>query len=91
MVVKVKLFGALAMAAGAREVGVPLDEGATVTDMLDRLSGLYPGLQRFLPEGPERLLDALMVVVGRAEAEPDQQLQPGEEVVLILPVSGGAI
>jgi MoaE-MoaD fusion protein len=76
--VKVRLFAMLRERAGAREVLLDLPEGACVRDALDELSALADGLP-------------LVMAVNREYAGEDEPLNPGDELALIPPVSGGGV
>src|SRR3954451_4873420 len=75
--VTVRLFAQLRESAGAREVTLELPDGARVRDALDSLGTLADGLP-------------LVLAVNREYAPEDQVLDPGDELALIPPVSGGA-
>jgi molybdopterin converting factor subunit 1 len=74
--VTVRLFAMLRERAGASELTLELPEGARVRDALDELGGLAAGLP-------------LVMAVNREYAPEDRQLDPGDELALIPPVSGG--
>jgi molybdopterin converting factor subunit 1 len=74
--VTVRLFAMLRERAGAPEVTLELPEGARVRDALDSLAGLAEGIP-------------LVMAVNREYADEDQELDPGDELALIPPVSGG--
>ena len=63
--------------AGSGSVTLELPEGASVRDALDSLSGLADGIP-------------LVMAVNREYASEDQVLDPGDELALIPPVSGGS-
>ncbi len=63
--------------AGASEVVVELPEGARVRDALAELKGLADGLP-------------LVMAVNREYADEEHPLDPGDELALIPPVSGGS-
>ena len=63
--------------AGSGSVTLELPEGARVRDALDSLSGLAEGIP-------------LVMAVNREYASEDQVLDPGDELALIPPVSGGS-
>jgi sulfur-carrier protein len=79
--VTVKLFAAYQEACGVSELQMELPLGACVVAVRDRLIADYPQLV------PWR--DVTRFGINLAFAAPDTQLQPGDEVVLIPPVSGG--
>jgi MoaE-MoaD fusion protein len=76
--VTVRLFAMLRERAGSGSVTVELPEGARVRDALAELSGLAEGLP-------------LVMAVNRDYADEDTVLDPGDELALIPPVSGGAV
>ena len=76
MKVTVRLFAALRERAGSPEVTLELPEGASVADALEALDGLAHGVP-------------LVMAVNREYATEDQSLDPGDELALIPPVSGG--
>ena len=78
MEVTVRLFAMLRERAGAREVTLSLPDGARVSDALAALGEVAP------PELP------LVMAVNREYARDDRVLDPGDELALIPPVSGGA-
>ncbi len=71
-----RLFAMLRERAGAREVTLELPEGARVRDALSKLGSIAEGLP-------------LVMAVNREYADEDQPLDPGDELALIPPVSGG--
>ena len=76
MKVRVRLFAALRERAGSGAVEVELPEGSVVADVWSALHlGDEPG--------------GLLFAVNRAYAERATALEPGDEVALIPPVSGG--
>jgi molybdopterin synthase catalytic subunit len=77
MEVTVRLFAVLRERAGAPVVSLELPEGASVGDALERLSHLADGVP-------------LVMAVNREYADEEQVLDPGDELALIPPVSGGA-
>ena len=77
MEVTVRLFAVLRERAGAPELTLELPDGARVSDALDSLAGLAEGIP-------------LVMAVNREYADADQVLDPGDELALIPPVSGGA-
>ena len=77
MKVTVRLFAMLRERAGAREVTLELPDGARVSDALAALEGVAPA------EMP------LVMAVNREYAREDHALDPGDELALIPPVSGG--
>lgn len=79
---RVRLFASFRQAVGAGEVEVALGEQPRVRDLLAALRQAFPAL------GPAA--DSAMVAVNLEYVGPDYRLQPGDEVAIIPPVSGGA-
>jgi molybdopterin synthase catalytic subunit/molybdopterin converting factor small subunit len=78
MEVTVRLFAMLRERAGVSELMLDLPEGARVSDALDSLEGLAEGIP-------------LVMAVNREYADAGRVLDPGDELALIPPVSGGAV
>ena len=74
--VTVRLFAMMRERAGAGEFVLDLPDGARVRDALDRLGDLAQGMP-------------LALAVNREYAPEDRSLEPGDELALIPPVSGG--
>jgi molybdopterin converting factor subunit 1 len=79
----VRLFAILRERAGAGEVEIELDDGATAADALEALRA-EPRLAGALNRMPVRL------AVNREYAAPGTPLAPGDELAAIPPISGGA-
>ena len=77
MQVTVRLFAVLRERAGAGSVDLELPDGARVGDALAELGSLAEGLP-------------LVMAVNREYAPEDRVLDPGDELALIPPVSGGS-
>ena len=77
MEVTVRLFAMLRERAGAGEVSLELPDGARVADALRELRELADGLP-------------LVMAVNREYASEEHVLEPGDELALIPPVSGGS-
>ncbi len=81
MKVRVLFFATCREVFGQREQEVDLPGGATVGDLIETLSSQSPAFREI-----ER---SLMVSVNQAYVERGRSLEPGDEVALIPPVSGG--
>ncbi|ABG05469.1 molybdopterin converting factor, subunit 1 [Rubrobacter xylanophilus DSM 9941] len=79
--VRVLFFGAAADRAGAREVELPAEEGATLGELWASLSRRHPGLS------PMR--ESLAFAVNGEYASEERPVRPGDEVAVLPPVSGG--
>ena len=77
MQVTVRLFAQLRERAGTSELSIELPEGARVKDAIDELGDLAGELP-------------VVMAVNREYAPEDQVLDPGDELALIPPVSGGS-
>jgi molybdopterin converting factor subunit 1 len=78
MDVHVRLFAGLRERAGADQIELSLPEGALVADALSQLADLVEGVP-------------VVMAVNREYADADLRLEPGDEVALIPPVSGGSV
>ncbi|NJM56435.1 MAG: MoaD/ThiS family protein [Synechococcales cyanobacterium RU_4_20] len=81
MQVSVKLFAAYQEVVGAPELSMELDAGAVVAAVRDRLIAQHPELERWR--------EVTRFGVNLEFVEANTPLSPGDEVVLIPPVSGG--
>jgi molybdopterin synthase sulfur carrier subunit len=79
--ITVKLFAAYQEAYGVSELTLDVPPGTTMAQVRDRLIAEYPELERW------RELTRFGINLQFVEA--DAVVQPGDEVVLIPPVSGG--
>ena len=77
MQVRVRLFAALRERAGTGEVELDLPEGARVADVLARLGAVVDGVP-------------VVMAVNQEYADDLAELNPGDELALIPPVSGGS-
>jgi molybdopterin synthase catalytic subunit len=78
MQVRVRLFAGLRERAGAHEVQLELPDGALVGDALAQMQALTDGVP-------------VVMAVNREYADASEQLNPGDELALIPPVSGGSV
>ena len=81
MNVRVRFFATYRSVTGVREVQVEVPSGARLQDLLARLLQTYPGLADHEA--------TMLLAVNQEFAEPAATLQPGDEVALLPPVSGG--
>lgn len=77
----VRLFATLKERAGASQVILEVNEPASVSDILAALTEKYPVV------APS--LQSILVAVNQEYAERTQPIQPGDEIALFPPVSGG--
>ena len=81
MELNVRLFALYRERAGVREFPLELPAGAIVSDLTDAVRLRYP---RLAPPDVK-----IVVAVNADYAEPEDVLNPGDDVCLIPPVSGG--
>ncbi len=88
-----KLFADVAEAAGEREVSVDVDEDATVGDAVEALVAAHPDLRgRVRGEDGDVRPDVNVLHNGtdvRNESGLETPVEPGDELALFPPVSGG--
>jgi molybdopterin converting factor subunit 1 len=77
----VRLFATLKERVGASRVLLEVNEPATVADLLTALTQTHPAI--------EPSLRSLLISVNQEYAEREQPIQPGDEIALFPPVSGG--
>ncbi|MGB1249246.1 MAG: molybdopterin converting factor subunit 1 [Candidatus Promineifilaceae bacterium] len=77
----IRLFATLKDRAGQPRVSITLDEPTAVNVFLEQLAAKYPKLATTLPSS--------LVAVNRTYAERTTIINPGDEVALFPPVSGG--
>ncbi len=82
MKLEIKLFATLKDRAGQATIGVSVSDSSDVSDLLQVTAENYPHLAAALPTA--------LVAINKAYASSDTKLQPGDEVALFPPVSGGA-
>jgi molybdopterin converting factor subunit 1 len=82
MQVRVRLFGALREAVGAKELSVEVTEGARVADLQAQLASEHAILERFG--------DRLAISVNYEIAPLDALLREDDEVAFLPPVAGGS-
>ncbi len=81
MEVSVRLSSGLASMAGNARVSVTVEPGATVASLLGRLCVEYPQLS-------QKLNGTVAVIAGRT-VDRSEALIPGQEVAILIPISGG--
>lgn len=79
--VKVLYFASLKQHTGLASEVVPLAPDASLDDLLAAVAGLHPAIEASLPSA--------VLAVNREFADRSRRLQPGDEVALFPPVSGG--
>jgi molybdopterin converting factor subunit 1 len=81
MIVRVLLFARAREIAGTGEIALELTQGAMLGEVRQRLVELYPALANVVQHAA--------LAVNHEFAGEDLRLEPGAEVALLPPVSGG--
>lgn len=79
--VRMKFFAYAREIVGEKELEKELESGSTVNSLLDELIAEYP---RF-----HDICDHVIVVVNKSASTPERELNDGDEVSILPPVSGG--
>ena len=79
--IEVLLFGAAADRAGTRRAELEVDETTTLGEIWPLLAERYPELSS--------MRDTLAFAVNGEYARMDERVDPGDEVAVLPPVSGG--
>ena len=79
--VRVLFFGAARDATGHEEIDFGLNSPANTESARSQILAEYPGLQRFG--------NSLLFAVNQEYAQPEREIQDGDELALFPPVSGG--
>ena len=79
--IEVLLFGAAADRAGTRKVQLEVESGSTLAEVWPLLAERYPDLSS--------MRDTLAFAVNGEYARMDGRVEPGDEVAVLPPVSGG--
>ena len=81
MQIPVRLSAALAQAGGQTRLSLTLAEGATVNDAIQSIAQQFPALESKLP--------LVIPFVAGQQVGRSTQLQPKQELALLLPAAGG--
>lgn len=81
MTITILFFGFLRDIAGAGEVRLEVEPGATLGSVFDHFAALYPQL--------EQRRSSIMLARNQQFGTPRTELEPGDEVAFLPPVSGG--
>jgi molybdopterin converting factor subunit 1 len=82
MKVRIRYFATLRDRAGLKEEELDLEAGSTVSGLMETVQGRHPAIAESLP--------TVIIAVNREYAADDQVLEPGDEIALFPPVSGGS-
>jgi molybdopterin converting factor small subunit len=80
MNVSIRVGAGLELGTGMARLSVTLTEDATVADLLEYLRAQYPDASR---------LESVVLVSNGEHISPSAPLSAGQEVALLLPISGG--
>lgn len=80
MTINVLAFGIAKEILGGNSVSVVLEDGTSADALKHQLEVQYPGLKK---------LSTVMIAVNNSYAAAGMIIQPGDEVAIIPPVSGG--
>jgi molybdopterin converting factor small subunit len=83
MQISVRLSSGLARYSGSPLLKMSLDEGATVADLLAHLRLQQPAMAG--------QLDSVVAVISGTHVPHSEPLSPGQEVALLIPISGGCL
>ena len=86
--IEVRYYGALALYAGAQRAALELPAGATLRDLLERLSEVNPPAYRGLATG-QGFLRVMRNETLVPEDELDAPLAEGDVIALVPAISGG--
>ena len=88
--IKITAFGHISSLLGAREMVLACDGPLTVSAILDELRSRYPLFSIYLGQLHD-IEEFLLILNDSREIEMQMQslVQPGEELVLVTPISGG--
>ena len=77
----IRLFASLKERVGASQISIEINQPATVSDLVEEVTRLYPGIQPYLP--------TTLISVNREFASRSQLISQDDEIALFPPVSGG--
>ena len=81
MKIKVKFFAYTREITGLSETEVEAEHGATLKGIMDILAERFPGLNRYRNE--------INMAINHEYAPPEAEVNEGDDVALLPPVSGG--
>lgn len=80
--IKVLFFATLRDLAGTHEISLVIEDGETISSLLDILQNKYPQTHEYLATA--------LVAINRNYAERDSAIRNGDEIAIFPPVSGGS-
>lgn len=86
--ITITAFGYISSLLGAREVVVPCDSQLPVSSILAQLKSRYPLFSDYMSQINDLDESLLIARDGKIETS-DSIINPGEELVLVTPISGG--
>jgi sulfur-carrier protein len=91
--ITVKLLASLRKLAGDRELTVPLKPGGTVSDLLQAIGEVYPGIRAKVVDEDGELTGTVQVLLNGRNVlwldGLDTIIDPEQTITLIPPVAGG--
>ncbi|HIE24198.1 MAG TPA: MoaD/ThiS family protein [Candidatus Korarchaeota archaeon] len=89
MRVRFKLFSIFREEAGASEVEVQVEEGATILDAVKELAKVKPRLRDRLLDGDGTLKRGFHLMRDERWPKPDEKVKDGDLIIIFPPVGGG--
>jgi len=87
--ITVTTFGHITSLLGAREVVLPCDHPLQVSTILDELRSRYPLFANYLGQLNDDIEENLLILADDREMQLNSLVQPGGELVLVTPMTGG--
>ncbi|MGA2963699.1 MAG: MoaD/ThiS family protein [Candidatus Korobacteraceae bacterium] len=86
--ITIKALGHISSLVGASEVVLDCDSQLMVSAILDRLGSAYPAFSNYIRAVKD--IDESLLIVRNGHIENlDSVINPGDELILVTPVSGG--
>jgi molybdopterin converting factor small subunit len=86
--ITIKAFGHISSLVGANEVLLECDSQLMVSAILERLGSAYPSFSNYVRAAKD--IDETLLIVRNGHIENlDSVINPGDELILVTPVSGG--
>jgi molybdopterin converting factor small subunit len=86
--ITIKAFGYISTLLGASAVFLDCDSQLAVSAILDRLASDYPSFSNYIREMKD--IDENLLILRNGQTEDlDSLINPGDELILVTPVSGG--
>lgn len=92
MKITIQFLGLIQVLTGLAKTKTDISAGITLIELLERLAGSYPELERYMGNLDSRQLfnnKVSVFVNGDQTCDRGRVLSPGDNVVLIVPLCGG--